>query len=212
MLDAGAKQDYVINGWNGSDGEDKDFQYSGYGVEVKSSTQQNHIIHISNIRQLDDIGYKALFLQYNSYSKVAGGINTLPQLVVDIRNQLNGIALDSFESALLHRRYFSKDESNYTDGFTPIYDETYVVNNTFPRIIPNNVMTGVLDAKYEIDLNIKSNDKSSNSVICKITNKIPLNDIDKENVKSEISEMIVSEDIEEFDLITLIVWLSQNGY
>lgn len=145
----------VIEAWKGADAEDKDFQFQNIGIEVKSSHKQDKLVKISNIRQLDDAGYAELYLYYYSFAKSNGGTNTLPMQIDEIRSLLVGSPyLEEFESKLLNVGYNDSDKVSYKSSYTMTYEEAYKIEDRFPKITSINVMQGVLDASYMVDLNI----------------------------------------------------------
>lgn len=145
----------VIEAWKGADAEDKDFQFQNIGIEVKSSHKQDKLVKISNIRQLDDAGYAELYLYYYSFAKSNGGTNTLPMQIDEIRSLLVGSPyLEEFESKLLNVGYNDSDKDSYKASYTMTYEEAYKIEDRFPKITSINVMQGVLDASYMVDLNI----------------------------------------------------------
>lgn len=193
---------FAIQGWVGSDGADKDFQYSGYGIEVKSSSKQDRLVHISNIRQLDDAGCSALFLQYYSFATIAGGADTLPEIVGQIRSILGAsVALQDFDSNLIHRMYFDHDADKYTTSYSPVFEETYVVNSVFPRIIPSNVMVGVIESQYTIDLNVIQ-------PIPVKTNGTFITTVQSTGC-DEVEQKKTSKDVESIDLIQFVQQVSE---
>lgn len=145
----------VIDAWKGADAEDKDFQFQDIGIEVKSSHKQDKLVKISNIRQLDNAGYKELYLYYYSFAKSNGGSNTLPMQIDEIRSLLVGSPyLEEFESKLLNVGYNDADKESYKACYTMTYEDAYLVEDSFPKISVINVMPGILDASYTIDLNM----------------------------------------------------------
>ena len=145
----------VIDAWKGADAEDKDFQFQNIGIEVKSSHKQDKLVKISNIRQLDDAGYAELYLYYYSFAKSNGETNTLPMQIDEIRSLLVGSPyLEEFESKLLNVGYNDADKDSYKASYAMTYEEAYKIEDKFPKITSINVMQGVLDASYVVDLNI----------------------------------------------------------
>lgn len=145
----------VIDAWKGADAEDKDFQFQDIGIEVKSSHKQDKLVKISNIRQLDNAGYKELYLYYYSFAKSNGGSTTLPMQIDEIRSLLVGSPyLEEFESKLLNVGYNDADKKSYKACYTMTYEDAYLVEDSFPKISVINVMPGILDASYTIDLNM----------------------------------------------------------
>lgn len=157
MLDEGITPISIIESWKGPDGEDKDFQINGYGIEIKSSAKTNKIVIINNIRQLDDSGFTGLYLYYKSFAKTDSGQNTLPAIISGLRRLfLNTPALTEFELKLLRAGYRDEHAANYNSNYTLLTEAIYNVDNSFPRIVVGNVMNGILDVEYNLDLNLLS--------------------------------------------------------
>lgn len=122
---------------------------------MKSSHKQDKLVKISNIRQLDDAGYAELYLYYYSFAKSNGETNTLPMQIDEIRSLLVGSPyLEEFESKLLNVGYNDSDKDSYKASYAMTYEEAYKIEDKFPKITSINVMQGVLDASYVVDLNI----------------------------------------------------------
>ena len=146
----------VINTWVGVDKEIRDFQYGNWAVEVKTTAGNNHQrVAISSERQLDDTLIDFLYLYHLSLETSKGNGENLNQKVQSLRIMLaeNSVALNSFNSKLL--------EAGYLDGHATFYEErcyakrdenTYHVQDDFPRIKENEIRNGVGDVKYTIVL------------------------------------------------------------
>jgi hypothetical protein len=144
----------AVNAWRGADAEEKDFQFHNIGVEIKSSQKSDKLVKISNIRQLDTLGYNQLYLYYYSFAKSNSGDNTLPIQIESLRAILEGSPfIEEFELKLLNVGYYDADKENYTASYTLVNEEAYCVNSEFPKIVAGNVMTAIIDAAYVVDLN-----------------------------------------------------------
>lgn len=162
MLDEGYSPIDIIDSWKGPDGEDKDFLINGYGIEIKSSVKSNKIVIINNIRQLDDNGFIGLFLYYKSFARTDSGQNTLPSIISGLRHLFsNTPALTEFELKLLRAGYRDEHVANYSSNYSILTESIYNVDNTFPRIVVGNVMNGILDVEYDLDLNLLSSHEIS---------------------------------------------------
>ena len=144
--------DEIVNSWKGAIKEDKDFQLKNRAVEIKSSSKQDKVVEISNIRQLDESGLEALYLHHYEFARTVGGKNTLPDKVNEIREIVKeSPAYDVFEDLLISVAYFDKDASEYTKSYTLIEDYTYLVGANFPRIVASMV-PGITEVKYKVNL------------------------------------------------------------
>jgi hypothetical protein len=75
--------------WSGPGATQQDFQFSGYAIEVKTTTSKQHQkLTISSERQLDDTGTGVLILLHLSLDARQGGGETLPSVVASMRSLL----------------------------------------------------------------------------------------------------------------------------
>ena len=154
LINEGVPTHVAIDAWKGADAEDKDFQFNGNGVEIKSSIKQDKLIKISNIRQLDSSGFTNLYLYYFSFAKTTNGADTLPAQIDGIRNLLTGSPyLEEFEAKLLNTGYNDADKENYTASYISTMEEVYNITDKFPRLTKYNIPNSILDANYIVDLN-----------------------------------------------------------
>lgn len=155
LLTNGMTSTTAVTSWKGSDGEDKDFQFDSLGIEVKSSSKQDGIVKISNIRQLNETGFDTLFLRNYSFIRNYGGEASLPKLVEELQDILfNTSSIEEFELKLIQADYYHEDKDLYANtSYTMFSRADYIVKEEFPRITSQNVMVNVIDASYTIDLN-----------------------------------------------------------
>ena len=158
LINEGVPTNSVIDAWKGADAEDKDFQFGGIGVEVKSSIKQDKLVKISNIRQLDTTGYSELYLYYYSFAKSNGGACTLPSQIDEVRSLLVGSPyLEEFEAKLLSAGYNDSDKDSYPASYTSSLEDAYHVYDKFPRLVKPGIPDAILDANYIVDLNVCDN-------------------------------------------------------
>ena len=143
-----------IKSWTGPSKEIKDFQFGSWGLEVKTTTGNNHQkIHISNERQLDTSNITNLYLNHLSLELREGAGETLPEIVDSIIEILkNDIpAFNQFKNLLFEAGYFEHHRELYLSKGYLIRNNTYYrVEGDFPRIEENNIPSGVGDVKYSI--------------------------------------------------------------
>lgn len=153
-----ARQDavYVLNSWVGTDREIRDFQYSNWALEVKTTSGNNHQkVGISSERQLDETLLDNLFLFHLSVetSKMNGeSLNAKVNAVREIL-QDNVSALNIFNNKLIDAGYFERHTHLYEERCYQTRDENYYkIDGDFPRIKENEIRSGVGDVKYSIIL------------------------------------------------------------
>ncbi|WNY26617.1 hypothetical protein MsAm2_03890 [Methanolapillus ohkumae] len=144
----------ALDGWTGSLGRDKDFQYPDYWVEVKSISSGKNEVCISSLEQLDssDEGKLIVFFIDNSTQNDRKGF-TLHDIVQNIRNDLqNEIgALSSFEMKLAAVGNIEQEE--YKRKYYSLTGlREYCVDNSFPKIGRNDVFSEITKVSYAISL------------------------------------------------------------
>ena len=142
----------AIDGWSGQDCTRKDFSYEDKWYEAKAISFNKDTVSISSLEQLDsNIPGELAVVLLEKMSPSFMGI-TLNQLIWDVcefikaqdakelfiskiesSGYVYNVAYDSYMFALKNIRRFNVDE-------------------LFPRLIPSNVPSGVVSAKYEISL------------------------------------------------------------
>lgn len=147
---------FILDSWVGVNKEVRDFQYSKWALEVKTTSGNNHQrINISSERQLDESLLSDLFLFHISIEISKGNGETINSKIQHIRQLLqnNLIALNTFNNKLLEACYFDKHATLYAERFYKIRNENfYKVEKEFPRIRENEIRQGVGDVKYSIIL------------------------------------------------------------
>ena len=162
LVDEGFNPTDIVDSWKGPDGEDKDFQINGYGIEIKSSAKTDRIVIINNIRQLDNKGFVGLYLYYRSFIRVDNGPNTLPNMVNILRQAFSTTpAISEYELKLLRAGYREEHATNYISSYTLSTENIFNVDTLFPKIVTDNVMNGILDVEYKLDLNALSSHEIS---------------------------------------------------
>jgi hypothetical protein len=146
----------AIAAWVGPAAAHQDFQLPGSAVEVKVTTAklpQN--IMISNERQLDDSSVETLLLLHLLLDARKGGGETLNKIIEIIRTLLSpsNAILQTFEQSLLKVGYLDKHQNRYNDlGYTVLSNKFFHVRQGFPRIISADLIVGVGNIHYSIEL------------------------------------------------------------
>lgn len=144
----------AIQGWVGADGADQDFVYEDGWHEVKSAGASAASVTISSLEQLDCAGEGELvIMRIDKAAPDKAGALSLNDAVGQISSNLTGTsdALDLFRSKLSAYGYIDLQEYSeqkyYCSG-----SQRYAVNDTFPRLVKQNVPTQVESLHYELSL------------------------------------------------------------
>lgn len=144
----------ILSSWVGVEKNVRDFQYSNWGIEVKTTQGNNHQrVHISNERQLDTRSVENLFLFHLSIDFVSNAGETINTLVDSIRLLLHDdyYSLSKFNCKLVEAGYFENHRTYYFDkGYIIRNEKYYKVEKDFPRIEEKDIRNGVGDVKYSI--------------------------------------------------------------
>ena len=150
----------AISVWGGPELAPKDFQSDMWAVEVKTTSVTPHSgISINGELQLDESNIEQLFLYNLVVEVLQQDGQTLPEIIVAIRELLAGEnrAIELFESKLLLSGYSDLDEQSYKDRHYHVRKEQYFrVKDDFPRIKKQELRMGVSEVKYNISLNFSS--------------------------------------------------------
>jgi hypothetical protein len=145
-----------ISAWTGSKARQHDFQFGNTVVEIKTCCAKQHqTLLISNEQQLDETLVDNLFLFHLSLSSVENQTNTLPSLILQIRETLfsNYAATSIFEDALLERGYLNTQAWRYQKtGYVIRETNLFRVSGNFPRLTERNLPIGVGCLTYSINV------------------------------------------------------------
>lgn len=153
--------DYCVNSWKGSAKAVQDFQYSDWGVEVKTTHGKNQQkLHISSERQLDSSLVPNIYLIHISLEVREGFGTTLNQIVKDTNEILENspAALSSFRLKLLEIGYFEHHQDLYASaGYSVRQTICYRITDDFPRITEAMIPSGIGDVKYSLVVSASEN-------------------------------------------------------
>lgn len=146
----------ILSAWVGPSKELRDFQLNNWAVEVKTTHGNNHQkVQINSERQLDNIHLENLFLYHISLEHAQEAGETLNDIIFLVYSILEAdtIALNRFKFKLFEGGYFEQHSNLYSSiGYFVRNDTFYKVENNFPRIMENEIRSGVGDVKYSIIL------------------------------------------------------------
>ena len=145
-------------GWYGQDKKIKDFSYGNLDVEIKSSSYSGEeTITINNLKQLELIPDKSLFLVHFIFNSNPLGKYSVPYLVDKISSQVDD--KEGFKERISQSKYKEDDREKWSEKK---YDLTksslYEVNDSFPRINRQSfknskIPESISKITYELSLN-----------------------------------------------------------
>ncbi|OEU42598.1 hypothetical protein BGV40_08715 [Methanosarcina sp. Ant1] len=146
----------ALSSWEGPYKSNHDFEFENKAIEMKVTTSKNQQkIMISNELQLDDKGLNALFLVHLSLNEVSGSGETLNEIVHFLRGMCTADveSMNLLEKGLFNSGYLDTHVEKYNSkGFIERSQNIFTVKNGFPRIVENDLMNGVGDVKYSINI------------------------------------------------------------
>lgn len=147
----------VVTAWVGPVRTNQDFQFDRCAIEVKTTSGvPPQVIQITNIRQLDDTGVEALILFHVALDVRLGGVQSLPELVSEIRGDLqikDETALSTFNERLVDAGYLDVHQDRYAElKYAIRAHHFFKVKAGFPRILETDLLLGVGDVCYSIAL------------------------------------------------------------
>ena len=155
MLKAGVEADLAVNSWVGptADGV-RDFALGFGAVEVKTTISSNGFVaKIGSLEQLDDANCKPIFLGAFRLALTETG-QTLPDKVSEISELFDSdpVTKSAFQDRLLGAGYLLSHAHHYHRRFS--FKELVIleIDHDFPCMTHGNVKTGVISARYEINL------------------------------------------------------------
>jgi len=145
----------AVSSWKGPGRTDQDFQLPGCAVEVKTTgTKQPQRLAIASERQLDSTGVRSLVVCHVSVDiREGGGGETVPDIVRRVRSDVasSPSAAGEFEERLLAAGYSDLHAARYRDrGFTVRQWNLFEVREGFPRILEQDLPSGVGDVRYSV--------------------------------------------------------------
>lgn len=144
----------TIESWVGPVDGLQDFNLGSGALEVKSTlSQEGFSAQIMSLNQLDDSVISPIYLCGCLFTLDASG-SSLPQAIRELRTNLeeHQSALELFNNILLRAGYFDTHEKNYTRAFICEAHQIWLVDDSFPRLVPSNVPLNIRQVRYEIDL------------------------------------------------------------
>ena len=154
MLDVGMTPEAAIRAWSGPLDGLRDFELGFGAIEVKTTIASAGLVaKIGSLEQLDDTNCKPIFLGAVKYALTESG-QTLPEKISAIRARLESdpITLSEFDDRVLAAGYMPAHSPQYHRRFSLRQISMLEVGENFPRLMHGNVTPGVINARYEINL------------------------------------------------------------
>lgn len=154
LLKEGVPPHLIIESWVGPIDGIQDFNLGSGALEVKSTlSQEGFSAQIMSLSQLDDSVISPIYLCGCLFTLDPNG-SSLPQTVQKLRTEFeeHHSAVELFNNILLRAGYFDTHAKNHTRTFICEAHQIWLVDDSFPRLVPSNVPLNVRQVRYEIDL------------------------------------------------------------
>ena len=148
----------ILTSWKGPDGGLHDFLLQNNIYEVKTFLNKNKKIRISNIEQLNYKIYQNLYLVCVELEESNIGLNVsnlVQKFKAEIFSKKNNA--NKFEDKLSSYGYFEYQSNKYTRSFLVKNIFEYFVTQDFPTILPENLLAGVEDVSFNLDIKFIEN-------------------------------------------------------
>jgi hypothetical protein len=153
IINVGVHPSIPIDAWEGPTGGIHDFALGTGAIEVKTTIATTGFpAVIDSLDQLDNASRQPLFLAGIRLRPDPKGAS-LPDLVDRARALIgDDPATDIFDAKLLHAGYMHAARDHYQRRYETVETRIITVDNSFPRLTKASVPSGILGARYEIDL------------------------------------------------------------
>jgi len=156
VLTSASEDIWAVKGWLGWERKNQDFQFPEMAIEVKTTSQNiPEKIHISNVLQLDDHGLDPLLLAVVHVDRNHAKGETLPEMVQALRKRLGSGSepCKLLNRGLMEAGYIDEHEEQYLSArYKLLKRDFYRVRDKFPRLITKQLLPGVTDVKYDINI------------------------------------------------------------
>ncbi len=154
LIGSGLPVALAVEWWQGPFDSLHDFVCSRGDIEVKSSVRIGTFsANVGSLDQLDESLVQPLYLAAVQFSLSASGLR-LPQHIDSVRTLLGAdpTVAGSFEGKLLAAGYHQISATHYHRQFSYLLTSLYEVHGGFPRLTKARVPSGVVDAKYRLEI------------------------------------------------------------
>jgi len=154
LIQSGRPATEVLKIWKGPANGLRDFSLGTIDLEVKSTISPNGFpARIGSLEQLDDADDRTIYLLAQRFALDASGL-TLPELIEEVRAELDEGDEPSFGRSLLMVGYESAFADEYTRRFIGADVRAYRMDDDFPRLGRNTVPLAIKSARYDLDLDL----------------------------------------------------------
>jgi hypothetical protein len=157
LIETGLSSLISVEGWVGPVHGTQDFYLGAAAIEVKTTIATSGFpAIIDSLEQLDDSMRQPLFvaavrLQLDSPEAAV----TLPEIVTFTRALIDNDAdRHMFDTKLVHAGYLDAVADHYKRRFATTDIRLLGVTESFPRLVHGSVPTGVMAARYQLDLDL----------------------------------------------------------
>lgn len=156
----------ILKYWFGPDRGLHDFKFPNFFLEVKTYSKKKNKIKINNIDQLNYKFYSNLHLgcveiEIDNIGKSLVELITSIQEGIFKEPSLN----NKFNEKLNAYGYFEMHKDNYNNRFQMNGINFFKVENNFPLILKEDILEGITDISYSIELNNCAEFKCNNNFI-----------------------------------------------
>jgi len=143
-----------IVSWVGADFDKQDFLLNNAIIEVKSyRTSKSPIIHISSLQQLYSDKEPLFLLTYGLTQSENGlSINNLVDEINELLENKSTEIKDLFDNKLVEYGFIPEIIKTPLYKFIVDKNRVYFVSDEFPKILPYDIKSQIIDVKYTIDL------------------------------------------------------------
>lgn len=145
----------AVDSWTGPDGSDQDYVFPLGWTEIKSVSLASETVRISSLQQLQQEMEGQLIIYILESTTAGDGRICLVDIVNQIKTKLadNARYLDRFDLKLYKYGYRKNHENEYLENqFRFIEKREYVINDSFPKLVRDNVSSEIVSCKYELSL------------------------------------------------------------
>lgn len=144
----------ALTAWTGPDGADRDFIFAEKWFEIKAVSTGKDGVTISSLNQLENPspGDLLIFRIDETVATDASAISVV-DLIEEVRQSIidNPVWTQKFDEKLISLGYIKK--KTYETLYFSIGEfNCYCVDDTFPRLITNDVPPEVISVKYELSI------------------------------------------------------------
>lgn len=154
IIEAGVSFETAVISWAGPHDSLRDFELGYGGIEAKTTIAASGMTaNIGSLEQLDDANCKPIFLGAVKCVLSESG-QTLAELIADFKTlfEMHPIALYEFDNRILAAGYLDTHSHEYHRRFSLRQLAVLEIDENFPKLTHSTVRTGVISARYEINL------------------------------------------------------------